>query len=114
MQICQTFLNTIFFFFLASQSSIVTKKTLIAEIAGEANLPKTTVETVINSFLIKTQQYALEQDKSVRIPKFGIFSKRATAARTMRNPANGTLVEVAAKEKLGFKPSKQGEDDPKA
>ena len=91
------------------QAETVSKKFLVDEIALEVNLPKSTVEKVVNLFLKNVQRHALD-GKSVRLTKFGTFSQKKVAARTARNPTNGEPIEVPAKEKLGFKPSKATEE----
>jgi DNA-binding protein HU-beta len=68
------------------------------------------VEKIVNLFLRNVQRHALENGKSVRLAKFGTFSQKKLAARTARNPTNGEPVEVPAKEKLGFKPSKAADE----
>lgn len=45
--------------------------------------------------------------QAVSVPRFGKFQMKRTAPRTGRNFQTGETVEVAARDVIGFKPSKK-------
>lgn len=63
------------------------------------------VSSLVNSFFHSIIETAEKKDK-VSIPHFGVFKVKAHKSYTARNPQTGEPVEVPAKNKLHFKPSK--------
>jgi DNA-binding protein HU-beta len=53
---------------------------------------------------------ALKKGDDVRLPSFGVFDVKDTAARTARNPQTGEEVKVPAAKKARFKPGKALKD----
>ena len=53
---------------------------------------------------------ALKKGDEVRLPAFGVFDVKETAARTARNPQTGEEVKVPAGRKARFKPGKALKD----
>ena len=53
---------------------------------------------------------ALKRGDDVRLPAFGVFDVKETAARTARNPQTGEEVQVPAGKKARFKPAKALKD----
>ena len=53
---------------------------------------------------------ALKRGEDIRLPAFGVFDVKDTAARTARNPQTGEEVAVAAGRKVRFKAGKALKD----
>ena len=83
----------------------MTHSELIEVLAGQTGLTKKDVTAVIDSLpgVIAT---AVSGDGEVRIVGLGTLRKRATKARTGRNPRTGETIEVPAGAKVQFLPAK--------
>lgn len=64
------------------------------------------VELALNCIL-ELMSETLENGGSIEIRHFGSFSTRTIAARAARNPKTGDTVEIAARSRVHFKPSKE-------
>lgn len=80
-------------------------RTDLAEILAEKhNLSKAKAEEILrDTFDTISNQMAAGGD--VALHGFGTFSVTKTAARTGRNPKTGETLQIAARNKPGFKPS---------
>ncbi len=78
------------------------QKDLVAAIAEECDMSKSTVKTVINSALELIQE-SLVDGESVQFIGFGTFGITERAARDGRNPATGKPMKIAASKGVKFK-----------
>ena len=77
----------------------------VSKQVGDQRTAEAAVETIID-----TIQRAIVAGDRVSISDFGVFEKRARAARTARNPATGATVNVAATAVPKFRPAKAFKD----
>ena len=82
----------------------VNKGDLIRETAAKAGVSLGTAKDVVEHFLEGISGHA-EAGDTVSFIGFGKFSVKARPARTGRNPATGTPVEIPESRKLNFKAS---------
>lgn len=82
----------------------VNKGDLVAKIATETKESKTTVSTIIASFL-KTLASALVHGEFVTISRFGRFATYERRSRKLRDPRSGTVVTIAPSITAKFIPS---------
>lgn len=61
-------------------------------------------------FMLSSIKSAVVKGDKVSFGGFGIFSKKATNARTARNPKTGEQVKVKASHKVKFAPAKEFKD----
>lgn len=78
------------------------KSDLAAAAQEGANITKAQSGAAVNAVL-EAIQGALVAGDSVTIPGFGTFSVRHTSARTGRNPADGSTIQIAASKVVRFK-----------
>ncbi|AGH57982.1 DNA-binding protein HU-beta [Rhodovulum phage RS1] len=83
----------------------LTKSDIIERVAKTTDLPKTTVQTVLDAAL-ESIDTATHNGHPVVFKGFGRFQVKERAARTGRNPRTGEPVEIAASRSLTFKASK--------
>ncbi len=81
------------------------KSQLINVVAHNENLPKSTVERVLNAALEQIGG-EVKGGGSVELHGFGKFEGTYREARTGRNPSTGAPVEIAAAKGIKFKPAK--------
>jgi DNA-binding protein HU-beta len=82
------------------------KSDLVDAIAGKANLPKATAQTIVEDvFDLIADSLAKGEDIDLR--GFGRFSVRESAARAGRNPQTGETIQIPARRVPGFKPGKE-------
>lgn len=79
------------------------KNELVTHIAGRLDLPKKTVEDVIDAFT-DTVGSTLKRGERIALTGFGTFERRDRAARTAQNPQTGERMKVKAKKVPAFKP----------
>ena len=77
----------------------------ISKQVGDQRTSEAAVETIIDAIT-----RAVASGDRVTIVDFGVFEKRARAARTARNPATGAAVNVAATSVPKFRPAKHFKD----
>lgn len=82
---------------------------LVAAIAANAGLPKSTVESVL-VHLGTVTTHELKADGEVTLPGLGKLSVSHRAARTGRNPQTGAAIEIAASKSAKFGTSKALKD----
>jgi len=82
------------------------KAELIAKIAEDADLTKTQVNIVLDSF-VDTVTKTLKTGDKVTLVGFGTFSVSKRAARNGRNPQTGQEIKIKAKKVAKFKAGKE-------
>lgn len=85
------------------------KTELIAAMAETSGLSKKDCESALTAFITATENALKEGDK-VQLVGFGTFEVKERAARTGRNPATGTEIEIPASKAPAFKPGKALKD----
>ena len=81
------------------------KSELIESIAAQTDLSKAAAGRVLEAFTDAIID-AVKNGKSASLVGFGIFSVKARAARTGRNPQTGAAIQIAAANIPGFKAGK--------
>lgn len=86
-------------------------KKQIAEDLYDAGLTTTKVaaEMIVDAVFTNVMN-AVAKSEKVSIAGFGIFTKRATKARTARNPKTGAPVKLKASAKVAFKSAQAFKD----
>ncbi len=82
---------------------------LIEKIAADNTLTKAAAKTVVDGVL-KAIADAAVAGEEVNFPGFGKFKTKESPAREGRNPATGTIVQIAASKKVSFQPAKALKD----
>lgn len=82
------------------------KAELIAKISEDADLTKTQVNIVLDSF-IDTVTKTLKSGDKVTLVGFGTFSVSKRLARNGRNPQTGEIIKIKAKKVAKFKAGKE-------
>ena len=85
------------------------KAELVADVAERMGESKQKGEEAVNA-VFEALTAALKRGDDVRLPAFGVFDVKDTAARTARNPQTGAEVKVPAATKERFKPGKALKD----
>ena len=85
------------------------KTELIAAMAETSGLSKKDCESALTAFITAAENALKEGDK-VQLVGFGTFEVKERAARTGRNPATGTEIEISASKAPTFKPGKALKD----
>jgi DNA-binding protein HU-beta len=85
------------------------KAELVADVADRMGESKQKGEEAVNA-VFEAITAALKKGDDVRLPSFGVFDVKDTAARTARNPQTGEEVKVPAAKKARFKPGKALKD----
>lgn len=85
------------------------KTELIAAMAETSGLSKKDCESALTAFITAAENALKEGDK-VQLVGFGTFEVKERAARTGRNPATGTEIEIPASKAPAFKPGKALKD----
>ena len=85
------------------------KTELIAAMAETSGLSKKDCESALTAFITATENALREGDK-VQLVGFGTFEVKERVARTGRNPATGTEIEIPASKAPAFKPGKALKD----
>lgn len=81
------------------------KAELVSEIAERVGKPKTEVTEIVDA-AFDVMVAALVKQEEIRVPGFGVFDVKETAARKARNPQTGEEVPVPAGHKARFRPCK--------
>jgi DNA-binding protein HU-beta len=85
------------------------KAEFVADVAERMGDSKQKGEEAVNA-VFDALGAALKRGDEVRLPAFGVFDVKDTAARTARNPQTGEEVKVPAGKKARFKPGKALKD----
>jgi len=86
----------------APSPETVTWRQLAEDLAVLHDLPKKTVEVLIDDLTALTGKY-LKKGIKVRASHLGIFQLTKRAARKGRNPATGEAIKIKASKSVGFK-----------
>ncbi|MBS0385533.1 MAG: HU family DNA-binding protein [Proteobacteria bacterium] len=81
------------------------KAELVNDVAERMNESKMKAEEAVNA-VFDAISHALKNGSDVRLPNFGVFDVKDTAARVARNPQTKQEVMVPAGKKARFKPGK--------
>jgi DNA-binding protein HU-beta len=81
------------------------KAELISDVAERMSDSKTKAGEAVDA-VFDAITSALKQGDEVRLPSFGVFAVKETAARTGRNPQTGQEVKVPAARRPRFRPGK--------
>ena len=84
---------------------IMSKKTLIDEIAKTKNCTRVEALEFIDAFQRVITEHLLNDGK-IQIHNLGTFQVRQRAGRTGRNPRTGEPIDIPARRALTFKPSR--------
>ena len=85
------------------------KTELISAMAENANMSKVDTEKALKAF-IDTVTDELKNDGKVQLVGFGIFEVVERAARTGRNPKDGSTIQIPASKAPKFKASRSLKD----
>lgn len=85
------------------------KAELVADVAEQLSDSKLRAEEAVNAVFDAITR-ALKKGEEVRLPAFGVFDVKETAARVARNPQTMQEVQVPAGRKARFKPGKALKD----
>ena len=81
------------------------KAELVEAVAEKAELSKRDAEAAVDAVL-EVIEAAVVKGEEVKLPGFGIFSKKARAAREGTNPSNQKKIKIPASNTVAFKVSK--------
>jgi DNA-binding protein HU-beta len=81
------------------------KAELVNDVAERMSESKMKAEEAVNA-VFDAISHALKNGNDVRLPNFGVFDVKETAARVARNPQTKQEVMVPAGKKARFKPGK--------
>jgi DNA-binding protein HU-beta len=81
------------------------KAELVNDVAERMSDSKMKAEEAVNA-VFDAIASALKRGQDVRLPNFGVFDVKDTAARVARNPQTKEEVQVPAGKKARFKPGK--------
>jgi DNA-binding protein HU-beta len=81
------------------------KAELVNDVAERMSESKMKAEEAVNA-VFDAITHALKNGHDVRLPNFGVFDVKDTAARIARNPQTKEEVHVPAGKKARFKPGK--------
>ena len=85
------------------------KTDLINQLAERLDGDKQAAQTAVEGFIDLVQR-EVQRGRNVSISGFGVFEKRARAARTARNPRTGEAVKVKKTTVPAFRPGKYFKD----
>ena len=88
----------------------MTKNELIAHIAQDMALPKTTVSMVLDSLAATATSHLSSSPADFTLPGLGKLATSVRKARTGRNPRTGETVNIPAAVSVKFKPAKALKD----
>ncbi len=88
----------------------MTKGELIAEIASRTGMEKTEVAAVVEAFMAAVKEELVEGKESVFLRGFGTFMLKYRAAKTGRNIAKNTTLDIPARYIPYFKPARELSD----
>jgi len=83
----------------------MTKAEIVAEIANKTGVEKTTVQTIVESFM-DTIKSSMVTGENVYLRGFGSFTIKKRAEKTGRNISKNTTIIIPAHNIPTFKPAK--------
>ena len=84
----------------------MTKADIVSEIAKSTGVDKTTVATVIESFMDNVKD-SMTSGENVYLRGFGTFLIKQRAEKVARNISKNTTITIAAQNIPAFKPAKE-------
>ena len=87
----------------------MTKTDLVNVVVSETDIPKKTVEAVVNA-TIEAITTALKEGDKVQLIGFGTFESKTVAAREGHNPKTGEAIQIPESKKVSFSTSKALKD----
>lgn len=84
----------------------MTKAEIIEKIAKDADIPKSTATTALNSALEGIKNGLKKKDSKVTLVGFGTFKNVYRKTRMGRNPQTGEQMKIKGRNVVTFKPSK--------
>ncbi len=87
----------------------MTKTDLVNVVVAETDVPKKTVESVVNA-TIEAIANALKEGDKVQLIGFGTFESKKVAAREGHNPKTGETIQIPESKKVSFSASKALKD----
>ena len=88
----------------------MTKSEIVERLIRQSGLRRKDVQYIVDNFLDKIKESVAEGDK-VEIRGFGVFFQTEKKARSIYSPIAQKVVEVPAKNSIGFKASKAVEKE---
>lgn len=88
------------------------KEDLVREIAKESGQTLAVAEEVFNA-TFKAIAEQLTKEEVIRVPRFGSFQVKDTAARKGTNPSTGEVIDIPASKRVSFKASSVLKDEVK-
>ncbi len=85
------------------------KAELVADVAERTGESKMRAEEIVNA-VFEAMTDALKRGDDIRLPAFGVFDVKETAARIARNPQTKEEVKVPAGKKARFRAGKALKD----
>ncbi len=85
----------------------VNKTDFIAAVAGKMGSTKADAARAVEAMLLTIKESLSKPGTSIRIVGFGTFKVVDVAAKKVRNPQNGQLVNVPASRRPKFVPGKE-------
>lgn len=84
------------------------KRDLVDVVANKTGLTKTDVQKAVDEFIYVVISYVAHEE--IRLEPLGKFRLKVRNTRIARNPITNELVNVPAKNTIGFKASKAAEE----
>ncbi len=89
----------------SNEGAVLCKRDLAAQMVEEGYFPNKKMAKIAVDALFGHIAIAVHRNQKVRIHSFGTFSLRHKAPRKVRNPLNGEIIDVPAKDVMVFKSS---------
>lgn len=89
----------------APKQTVVTLKHIAEAVAKKHDMPKKTVNGLLEDFVGTLGKHLKKGDK-IRVVGLGIFQVRKRPARMGRNPATGEQIKIKASKKIAFRAAK--------
>lgn len=83
----------------------MTKTQLVETLANELNMPKAQVRRMVDA-LVDLVASTLVKGNKVQLSGLGVFDVRKRAAREGRNPQTGEVINIPARNAVGFRAAK--------
>lgn len=84
----------------------MTKAEIISQIANQTGIDKSTISTVVESFMVTVKDSLAKNKENVYLRGFGSFNIKHRAAKTGRNISKNTTIDIPAHDIPCFKPAK--------
>jgi DNA-binding protein HU-beta len=87
----------------------MTKAEMVDKLASNLNMPKAQVSRMVDAF-VEAIGNSLASGNKVQIAGLGVFDVRKRAKRKGRNPQDGSVIEIPARNAVGFRAAKSLKD----